>query len=153
MISGAGTATISCWPVCCASDLQRELAGAEVAALHRRAMRWFEQAGLLAEAIQHALAAGDFAHAADLIEHSALPMALEGQQATVAGWLAALPEALRHERPRLVLAQAGIDGSNGDFAAAAAQLQQAERWFTARRRWRRPLPRARSRRCGRWRSA
>ena len=33
---------------------------------------------------------------------------------------------LRHARPRLVLAQAGIDGLNGDFAAAAALLQQAE---------------------------
>jgi LuxR family maltose regulon positive regulatory protein len=107
--------------------LQRELAGAELAELHRRAMRWFEQAGLLAAATQHALVAGDFARAADLIERSALPMALEGRQATVAGWLAALPTAMRHERPRLLLAQAGIDGSNGDFAAAAAQLQQAER--------------------------
>jgi LuxR family maltose regulon positive regulatory protein len=107
--------------------LQRELAGTEVAALHRRARIWFEQAGLLAEATQHALAAGDFAHAADLIEQSALPMALDGRQATAASWLAALPEALRHNRPRLALAQAGIDGANGDFVAAAAQLQQAER--------------------------
>jgi ATP/maltotriose-dependent transcriptional regulator MalT len=107
--------------------LQRELAGTDVAALHRRASSWFEQAGLLAEATQHALAARDFARAADLIEHSALTIALDGRQATVAGWLAALPSDLRHERPRLVLAQAGIDGSNGDFAAAAAQLQQAER--------------------------
>jgi LuxR family maltose regulon positive regulatory protein len=107
--------------------LQRELAGAEVAKLHRRASSWFEQSGLLAEATQHALAARDFARAADLIELSALPIALEGRQATVAGWLAALPDDLRHQRPRLALAQAGIDESNGDFAAAAAQLQQAER--------------------------
>ena len=105
--------------------LQRELTGAQVAELHRRASSWFEQAGLPAEAIQHALAAGDFARAADLIEHSALPIALEGRQATVAGWLAALPADLRQERPRLVLAQAAIDGLNGDFSAAAAQLQHA----------------------------
>ena len=72
--------------------LQRELAGAQVAELHRRASSWFEQAGLPAEAIQHALAASDFARAADLIEHSALLIALEGRQATVAGWLAALPD-------------------------------------------------------------
>ena len=106
--------------------LRRELAG-EVAELHRRASSWFEQAGLLDEATQHALAARDFARAADLIEHSALPIALEGRQATAASWLAALPDVLRHKRPRLILAQAGIDGLNGDFAAAAAQLQQAER--------------------------
>jgi LuxR family maltose regulon positive regulatory protein len=106
--------------------LRRELDNAQVAELHRRASTWFEQAGLPDEATQHALAAHDFARAADLIEHSALAIALEGRQATVAGWLAALPDALRRERPRLVLAQAGIDGLNGDFAAAAAQLQQAE---------------------------
>jgi LuxR family transcriptional regulator, maltose regulon positive regulatory protein len=106
--------------------LQRELTGAQVAELHRRASSWFEQAELPSEAIQHALAAGDFARAADLIESSALPIALEGRQATVAGWLAALPETLRHERPRLVLAQAGIDGLNGDFIAATAQLHHAE---------------------------
>jgi LuxR family maltose regulon positive regulatory protein len=106
--------------------LQRELAEDEVATLHQRAASWFEQAGSMAEATQHALAARDFAHAADLIEQSALPMALEGQQATVASWLAALPSGLRHQRPRLILAQASIDESNGDFTAAAAQLQQAE---------------------------
>jgi ATP/maltotriose-dependent transcriptional regulator MalT len=107
--------------------LQRDLAGAQVAELHRRASSWLEQAGLLAEATQHALAARDFARAAELIEHSALLIALEGRQATVAGWLAALPDDLRNTRPRLLLAQAGIDGANGDFAAAATQLQQAER--------------------------
>jgi LuxR family maltose regulon positive regulatory protein len=106
--------------------LQRDTTSAEIAELHRRASSWFEQAGLLAEATQHALAARDFERAAGLIEQAALPMALDGQQATVAGWLAALPEALRRQRPRLALAQAGIDGLNSDFAAAAAQLQQAE---------------------------
>jgi LuxR family maltose regulon positive regulatory protein len=106
--------------------VQRELTGAQVAELHGRASRWFEQAGLPAEAIQHALAANHFEHAAELIEQSALPIALEGRQATVAGWLTALPTRLRHARPRLLLAQASIDGLNGDFVAAAAQLQQAE---------------------------
>ena len=39
-----------------------------VATLHRRASEWYEQNGSAAEAIRHALAAGDFERAADLIE-------------------------------------------------------------------------------------
>ena len=44
----------------------------QVATLHRRASAWYEQHGSLADAIRHALAAGDVARAADLVER-ALP--------------------------------------------------------------------------------
>ncbi|HEU5103018.1 MAG TPA: LuxR C-terminal-related transcriptional regulator [Roseiflexaceae bacterium] len=107
--------------------LQHDTPGAEIAMLHLRASGWFERAGLMAEATQHALAAPDFERAATLIERVALPLALDGQQATVAAWLEALPANMRRERPRLSLAQGMLDGLNGDFASAAAQLQQAER--------------------------
>ena len=40
----------------------------QVATLHRRASAWYEQHGSAADAIRHALAAEDFARAADLIE-------------------------------------------------------------------------------------
>src|SRR5207247_1952149 len=36
--------------------------------LHRRACRWYERHGLLADAVDHALAAADYAQAAGLIE-------------------------------------------------------------------------------------
>ena len=39
-----------------------------VATLHRRASAWHEQHGSPADAIRHALAGEDFAHAADLVE-------------------------------------------------------------------------------------
>ena len=39
--------------------LARDESSAAVAELHRRASTWFEQQGLAAEAIRHALAAGD----------------------------------------------------------------------------------------------
>jgi LuxR family maltose regulon positive regulatory protein len=106
--------------------LQRESAVAVIAGLHLRAASWFERAGLLAEATRHALAAPDFERAAVLIERAALALALDGQQATVAAWLEALPARMLLERPRLALAQAMIDGLNGDYATAAARLQQAE---------------------------
>ncbi len=106
--------------------LLRSLAAADVARLHRRASAWLERHGLAPEAIQHALLANDFDGAAGLIEHVALPMALDGQHVTVGAWLAELPAAMYGERPRLALAQAYIAGSNGDYAAAEAQLRQAE---------------------------
>src|SRR5262249_44345756 len=43
-------------------------ANAMVAALHQRASGWFEQHGLVPEAVQHALACADWMRAADLIE-------------------------------------------------------------------------------------
>ena len=42
---------------------------------HRRASVWFEQQGLVAEAIHHALVGQDFEHAATLIEPITLPLA------------------------------------------------------------------------------
>jgi LuxR family transcriptional regulator, maltose regulon positive regulatory protein len=97
-----------------------------VAELHRRASVWFEHQELAAEAIRHALAARDFGRAASLIEPIAIPLALEGQQATVGSWLAELPADLRLVRPRLALAYACVDGFNSDFAAAEAHLREAE---------------------------
>ena len=40
----------------------------QVPTLHRRASEWYEQNGLPADAIRHALAAEDFERAADLVE-------------------------------------------------------------------------------------
>ena len=40
----------------------------QVAELHRRASAWYEQNAERPEAIRHALSAGDFGHAADLVE-------------------------------------------------------------------------------------
>jgi LuxR family maltose regulon positive regulatory protein len=97
-----------------------------VVELHRRASAWFERQELAAEAIQHALAAGDAERAADLIEPIAMPLALEGQQATVQGWLAQLPAELRRARPRIALAYACVAGFNADYATAEGYLREAE---------------------------
>jgi LuxR family maltose regulon positive regulatory protein len=72
--------------------------------LHRRAAEWCGKNGLIAEAIGHALAAGDFEQAARLIEQIA-PQTLwrHGEVITFLGWLEALPEELIRTRPRLGL--------------------------------------------------
>ena len=79
----------------------------QVPALHRRASEWYEQNGSAADAIRHALAAGDFERAADLIERAMPAMRRSRQEATHA-WLA--PGAARgvfQHRPVLSVHYAG----------------------------------------------
>ncbi len=52
-----GSAIIICSRNCCSSGWQPGLEPGEVADLHRRASAWFEEHGLIDEAIHHALAA------------------------------------------------------------------------------------------------
>ena len=64
----------------------------QVPTLHRRASEWYEQHGSAADAIRHALAAEDFARAADLVELAVPAMRQSRQEATLLGWLKALPD-------------------------------------------------------------
>lgn len=82
--------------------------------LHRRASAWHERNGLIAEAIDHALAAADFERAADLIERVADAMLMRSESATLLAWIKALPEAQTRVRPLLCVYQAWVlllDGS------------------------------------------
>src|SRR4051812_37455903 len=101
----------------------------QVATLHRRASAWYEQHDAAAEAIRHALAAADFARAADLVERAAPAMLLSRQEATLLGWLKALPDALVHVRPVLSVAYAHALLSSGEFAGVEARLRDAEQWL------------------------
>ena len=73
----------------------------EVPALHGRASGWFERSGEPAEAIRHALAAGDFDRAANLAEIAIRAMAQARQEATMRGWLKVLPAEVIRVRPVL----------------------------------------------------
>ena len=54
------------------------------------------QQGLIAEAVEHALAAGDMEQAASLVEQIAEATLLRGEVRTLLGWLSALPEPIVH---------------------------------------------------------
>ena len=84
-------------------DEQPELVGE----LHRRATEWFEQNGERAEAIRHAMAAKDFARAADLVELAIPDTGRERQEATLRHWLEALPDEVIRVRPVLSNGYAG----------------------------------------------
>jgi LuxR family maltose regulon positive regulatory protein len=69
--------------------------------LHRRASEWFEQNDLMAEAIDHALAAEDLERAAGLIEQNAEATLMRGEVATFLRWVDGLPDGLVRARPAL----------------------------------------------------
>jgi LuxR family transcriptional regulator, maltose regulon positive regulatory protein len=115
-----------------------------VATLHRRASEWYEQNGSAADAIRHALAAEDFERAADLVELAVPAMRRSRQEATLLGWLKALPEELFHVRPVLNVHYAGTLLQSGQLDGVEERLRDAERWLntTADRRERPDEPAA-----------
>jgi LuxR family maltose regulon positive regulatory protein len=98
------------------------------AALQRRAAAWYEQAGLLPEAIGHALAATEVAWAARLVEQAADQLWMRGELVTLLSWLDALPADVVRARPFLFLAHAWVQflAHSYDPAAAEALLTDAE---------------------------
>ena len=94
--------------------------------LHCRASAWFEHNGLVVEAINHAFAAGDFEHAAELIEPIVDDLTKRGEQKTLLAWLEALPAAQMRLHPRLMLAQAWGLLLTGQAVAAEKRLREAE---------------------------
>jgi LuxR family maltose regulon positive regulatory protein len=94
--------------------------------LHQRASTWYEQQGLIVEAVQHALDAPDLELAARLIEPIALPVTLQGQIYTVLGWMSTMPEGLVRARPFLCVYHASLLTFTNQLEAAEARLQEAE---------------------------
>ena len=101
----------------------------QLAPLHRRASAWYEQHGSAADAIRHALAAEDFARVADLVELAVPAMLRNRQEATLLGWLKALPDELVQRRPVLSVGYASALLSSGEFEDVETRLRSAERWL------------------------
>ena len=102
--------------------LQQERPG-RLLALHRAAAAWHEERGLADDALRHALAAGDPAWAARLIERYFDATFLQGQRVTIQRWLAALPACLVRSRPRLGLAQMWMALVGGQTEAAGLRAR------------------------------
>ena len=69
--------------------------------LHKQASQWYATHNFPAEAIHHALSAGDFNQTADLVEQVAETSLMRSEWATLLAWLAALPEEILRARPLL----------------------------------------------------
>ncbi len=108
--------------------LQAEQPG-RVQALHRAAAAWCEEHDLADDAVRHALAAGDTAWAARLIERHVEELLGRSEGATLRRWLSALPTESSRGRPRLCLAQAYGAAMGFQLEALEALLDDAEHAF------------------------
>jgi LuxR family maltose regulon positive regulatory protein len=94
---------------------------------HHRAAQWYEHQGHMADALEHAIAAGSFKYAARLIEQEMQTNEnprLDGIGVRKA--LAALPSELTQTRPWLLVAKAWVGFSSSQFAEAIAVIQTLE---------------------------
>ncbi|HXH01723.1 MAG TPA: LuxR C-terminal-related transcriptional regulator [Candidatus Competibacteraceae bacterium] len=82
--------------------LQREHP-TEIPLLHQRACDWFSAQGLWAEAVRHALAAGNESRAIELVQRCARRLVEGGGIPLLLGWLNRLPPEALHGEPRLRL--------------------------------------------------
>ena len=108
--------------------LQAEQPG-RAQALHRAAAAWSQEHDLADDAVRHALAAGDPAWAARLVERHVEERLGRGEGATVRRWLLALPAGSVRSRPRLCLAQAYGAAQGFQLETLEALLDDAERAF------------------------
>ena len=99
----------------------------EITALHRRAYEWHLREGLVAEAISHAIAAGDHRQAAELVAAHWLDFVNRGELATVEDWTRALPARVAESDPRLCLARAWMLLVLGRPGEVEAEVRAAER--------------------------
>ncbi len=76
--------------------------------LHRRAAAWLEANGHTGEAIPHALAAGEHAAAARMVENNTRELLVRGELNALMRWIEALPADLRTSRPGLCVQQAYV---------------------------------------------
>jgi LuxR family maltose regulon positive regulatory protein len=108
----------------------------QTAGLHRRASRWYAQASdeggtFVSKAIEHALAAPDYALAVDLLERHAMDMLMQWHIKTVDAWMQAIPQEWMLNNPRVNLAFAWALMLRGMFAQAAPYLGRLQAMFSA----------------------
>ncbi len=94
--------------------------------LNRRASEWYWHNGLGEEAIDHALVAEDFEHAAYLIDEQTDAIWQRGEHTKLRHWLDCLPAELVFSKPQLCILHAWGLFTNGQMGAADRSLKAAE---------------------------
>jgi LuxR family transcriptional regulator, maltose regulon positive regulatory protein len=99
--------------------------------LHRAAAAWSDKHDLGDDAVRHALAAGDAAWAARLVERYVDALLRGSEGVTLRRWLSTLPAEMLRTRPRLCLAQGFNAVVSGQVEVVEPLLDDAERAFAA----------------------
>ena len=99
----------------------------KVPVLHRRASDWYEQHGLMEDAVRHALAGGDLERAAHLMELALPDLRRNRQDSTLLGWLEVLPDEVVRRSAVLSVFRGWMLMVAGDLDAVEDRLDDAER--------------------------
>lgn len=117
------------------ADLLRDLQNARqkdrTTELHQRASHWYAQAGMASEAIQHALAAADYAMAVRLLESYSLDLLMQWHVKTVDGWMKAIPPEWALQSPKANLAFAWMHLLRGTYLQATPYLERLQEMFSS----------------------
>ena len=100
-------------------ECERQLGTEVMAEQHRRASQWFEAHGLIAEAIRHALYAGDKSQAIDVLDRHRVDAMNREEWQLLEHWLAIFPIAMVEQDPLLTATQAWL--------VDASELEGAQR--------------------------
>ena len=112
--------------------LQEKSSAEELALLHRRASRWYVEQGLVEEAIEHALEAGDAPGATQLVEAHFVSAFAQQQLVALERWLRLLPENQIQGSSGLLFARAWIEQIHGRLTEFPRLLTSAEHLLATR---------------------
>lgn len=91
-----------------------------VTELHQRAIHWYEQNGLIPQAVEHALQVKDYHKAASLVSQICEELWGRGEHVALLEWMDALPEEEKRKYPHLWIFQVSM-------LITAGKMQEAER--------------------------
>ena len=108
--------------------------------LHRRASLWFEEQGLVAEAIQHAISAGEEARAQELLEEHGIRLLSQGYLPLFFGLVRRLPESLLHSSHDILVQMAWLEVLNNRIPQAGRILDELKQGIATRQDDEKSLP-------------
>jgi LuxR family maltose regulon positive regulatory protein len=112
------------------NQLERHRRPEDIATLHERAGDWFARNGMIDEAIQHALKAGNAPKAAQLVARHRHALYETGAWIVLESWLERIPEALVDGHPDLLMAKAQLLFYQNRFHSLPAIVDRAESLLT-----------------------
>ncbi len=99
---------------------------AAIAALHLRASAWFAANGDLDEALQHAVAAGDMAAAAQIVAQHRHALMNQSQWQRLAHWIHLFPREVIDEHPDLLLGEVALKVVRQQISGMPVLLERVE---------------------------
>jgi len=98
----------------------------DIPELHRRASEWFENDGLIVEAVNHSLVGEDYERAAQLVENIGPDMMMRSEFDQLEKWLDAMPKELVENWPWLCIIRAWMYDRWAQFDLGENYLMHAE---------------------------